>query len=108
MARLILPSGHRALIDDDFCRIILAYHWYFDGRYVKSQLNGRRHLWYRDPNTYLYLHRVVMGLPPIATEDDHVHHRDGNPLNCLKANLLVAGRRLNNQYAVRYRDRGER
>jgi hypothetical protein len=57
MARLILPSGHRALIDDDFCRIILAYHWYFDGRYVKSQLNGRRHLWYRDPNTYLYLHR---------------------------------------------------
>jgi hypothetical protein len=94
--------------DEDYDRVESFGTWYWDGKYVKHKKNGRRNGKYRAPLTYTYLHRFVLDIHAEAHEGNHIHHKDGNTLNNTRSNLVIAGRKLNNQLAVIYRDTGER
>lgn len=90
-----LSKGYFALIDDEDYPEVSAFKWTLQhsasGNYAYrfiSAVGGKR--------KKLYLHRVVLR----AEADQEVKIRDGNGLNCCKANLkleeLSFGYRLNN------------
>jgi|GEM_PF-6734057 len=71
-----LPCGGVAWVDPDIAWLYgwMKWHHRISGRkYVSTTINGKN----------LYLHRIVMGAVP----GQIVHHRDGDPSHCWRANL---------------------
>jgi hypothetical protein len=80
---LPLTNGKVALVDEDDFRILSAWKWYADER--PDRVYAR--------TGHIYLHRVILGLPPGRLP--LVDHWNGNGLDCRKANLRVATPRQN-------------
>ena len=79
MISIPLTKGKLAVIDDEDQRFA-RFRWYAqygDGRWYAARRKG---------SGIVFLHREVMGLPGKKKID----HRDGNGLNCQRANLRVA------------------
>lgn len=79
----LLPVGHSrfAFVDYDVFKWAVRYHW----RLVKSAFCSyvvRRYV--REGHTGTIRLHVEIMKPPAGYE---VHHRDRNPLNCLRSNL---------------------
>lgn len=79
----LLPVGrnHYALVDDDVYEWAVRYHW----RLVKSSHCSYvlRRIVVDGHTLTLRLHGVIMDPPPGC----EVHHKNRNPLNCLRSNL---------------------
>jgi hypothetical protein len=87
MASIDLPSGHIALIDDVDLPLLAGRRWQLDRRvsnlYVRGQIPGVR------GRGAVYLHNILMGGP--------ADHRDGNGLNCQRANLRLCSQAENSR-----------
>lgn len=81
-----------ALVDDDDRSAVLERNWRLSARgYPVTNIphpDGRRNAAGKIQHVNLGLHRLVMNLGP--GDPERVDIRDGNPLNCQKANLRIA------------------
>ncbi|NJO83094.1 MAG: hypothetical protein HC828_09925 [Blastochloris sp.] len=77
-----------ALIDDDDEPLVLRHVWCIDSDGAAVTARGRR------------MHRMIM--QPVRGQD--VIHRDGNPLNNQRANLVIVPRSVNAHRARRRSD----
>jgi len=76
--KLVLPSGHVALIDDADAPLLEGRNWYADRRSNTTYVRGRA-TW-RD--VAVYLHNIIMGGP--------TDHKNGDGLDCRRQNLRLA------------------
>lgn len=83
--RVPLSKGHYALIDATDASEILAYNWYFQGRYA-MRVEGPR-----NKRKYTLMHRQLLKPPP-GLEVDHVN---GDKLDNRRANLRLCTRSQN-------------
>lgn len=86
VTRLLLPSGHVALIDTSDIPLVRPYVWYDyqerHTRYVFAQRKG---------GARIQLHRLLLGNPPFE-----IDHRNRNGLDNRRQNLRPATRTQNN------------
>lgn len=93
-AHIPTAKGRTILVDDADRGIALAYRWQFDRYgypYAVRKVAGRR---FR-----IYLHQLIAGAQPGVLVD----HKDGDKLNCQRANLRRANHAENarNNHAIR-------
>lgn len=96
--QLPLPDGRYALVDEHTYALAINYRWFFIGRSARGFYIGRHRRTGpagRRYQTTLYLHRLVMGEPPHPGLE--VDHRNGDPLDCRRANLRWATPSQNQQ-----------
>lgn len=83
--RVPLSKSYHALIDAVDAEEILAYNWYFAGRYAMRVEGPRR------KRKYVYMHRQLLN-PPAGLEVDHIN---GDKLDNRRANLRLCTRSQN-------------
>jgi len=100
MKEVPLSAGKVALVDDeDYARVIAAGAWYYHqcGYGVR---NRRR----TSPIRHYLLHRFILDTPP----GQFVDHRNGNGLDCRRANMRLCTKRQNQQNSRKRRSMGGR
>jgi hypothetical protein len=89
-----LTQGLVAIVDEQDFHLVSTYRWYAHRHeataYARTSCPG-------DRNRKIYLHRLIMSAP----RGVEVDHRDGNGLNCTRANLRFATR---SQQVINRRD----
>lgn len=83
MKELVLFDSRVALVDDDDFDLVSAIPWH---------AAVRKHTTYASDPKGRLLHRILMG----AGVGEMVDHRDGNGLNCQRANLRLCTQQQNN------------
>ena len=77
-------EGREALIDADAVPLVQTRRW----RFAESDAGRGGEVQTMIPSEKIRLHYVVMGISANA-EEFHIGHRNDNPLDCRRANLVV-------------------
>src|SRR5688572_23130671 len=86
MREIVLTTGETALVDAEDYGRVARHSWHNNGKgYAITTLYN--------PKRTVSLHRFLMG----AQAGEEVDHRDGNKLDCRKANLRKSTRGQNNR-----------
>lgn len=89
MKEIPLTQGKVAIVDDEDFENVSRYKWH-TMRVLGLFYAGRSGGGYRK----VLLHRFILGL---SSGDDHVDHKDGDGLNCMRSNLRRATKIQNGQ-----------
>jgi hypothetical protein len=95
MKEIHITRGATTLVDDEDYETLNKYKWYRIIGYGNHQYSARylkTHSSRKQSRELIYMHRVIMGNPPMNKDIDHM---DGNGLNNQKNNLRVATRSQN-------------
>ena len=90
-------KGYVFLLDEEDVHYIYDYNWTVK---VHKRVSGDLiYLWVhpisKGIRTYIYLHRLIMGLPPYKENQIMVDHKNGNTLDNRKCNLRFANKQQN-------------
>lgn len=91
--RLVLPSGHVALIDEADRVLVEQYRWF--ARVTRHTVYVRGYRLGEPTDAFLHLHRVITGAP----DGTDVDHRNHNGLDNRRANLRVTSHAENTRNA---------
>jgi hypothetical protein len=92
-------SGQRAVepvfaeVDDDDYERCAAFRWSQNKDSSKHTIYAQR----RVGDTWIHMHRFIMGLPPYRDDKRIIDHKDGNGLNNKKENLTICDTLYNSQ-----------
>ena len=93
------PFGeHQTIVDEMDVALVEEHSWFWDGRYVKRRVAGKRHGpdVPRDPSTVFYLHREIMH----PKDGEVVDHIDGDTKNNTRGNLRLCSRHENSMNRI--------
>lgn len=98
VARVILSGGLVALIDAADAPLVEAFTW---SALVSKRTSYARRNEFKDGKQYtVLLHRVIAAAPPGL----HVDHKNGDGLDCRRANLRLVTQQQNNLNVRGHRD----
>jgi len=93
MIKVPLSQGKCALVDGEDADRVLAFKWTYYRNPKSHREYARRNKTKDGRQSSVWLHRFVLNAPTTTQID----HRDGNGLNCQKANLRTASNAQNHQ-----------